>query len=216
MKNIFIIVPILLCIFLSVGCTITKRRYMPGYHIEWKSSHVCKISIIHKRRLNIPSKIVAESKGISPSNFIQCPQSVKISTVLHINSTGPNRYLHQSTDYIVSNINSLNISHDSTYVKTYVSKPESSTPPLFGFLSILSSIIGLLGVTATFYALPTPGLTLLLPFGFSLLAFALAIWAIHTARKIRNNPWATVGVILAYIGILLGLIAITWTILYLI
>ena len=62
----------LLSILLLVGCTITKRHFGPGYHVEWKKSHSKEGNEAEKTNLsdlreNVPEEAETDLKDIAPA-----------------------------------------------------------------------------------------------------------------------------------------------------
>ena len=216
-----ILLPFLLCFSLLflIGCTVVKRRYTAGYSVTWHSKTSATKSI---QQINPLSNKIAESHS-SASQYI----SLKTDNPAGERITLPITYSHSEkvTQKIISNYlpppiglpyDSLTFDDTTDYVK-----PSRMASPAFGFLSMLSGVLSYILVEILSiggYA----GLFLLLPISALFFTILFAYLAIHKARILltdyhlhKDKAWSIVGIVLASIGLLIGLLGLIGTIILL-
>lgn len=83
MRLLFILLPLLLL----VGCTVTKRHFGPGYHIEWKKSYSKTEHEAHQ--LNV-TYLRRESSVISDENK-EIPEVISTDTIHRVELISPHQ-----------------------------------------------------------------------------------------------------------------------------
>jgi len=213
---------ILLCFSLLcfLGCTISKRRYTGGYSVTWHSK------VIETRAMQPiiqrPTNHIARSQTEVNNNIELKNENnpdVKIRTTISVSRS--EKVIPKSiSNYRLPDFNPPrdSITFDDTSVYT---KPSRMAPPAFGFLSILCAALSYVLIQILSIA-GLAGIYLLLPISALFLTILFAYMAMHKARILlkdyhlqRDKTWSIVGIILAFIGLLIGVLGLLGTLILL-
>ncbi len=184
----------LMLVFLVVltSCTLTKRRYMHGYSVEWNSHKPAAKQPPFLRRLPVPAFSIP--KPVNSSTILSKPSTItpntRKSTIINKFSQS-NQPKRENAGVPVSSQTILNVQQ---YPANYGGHPQNNDEPKASGLAISAMIIGIMALFSFIYVI------ILGP-----LAIVLGAIALH---KINKNPKLYKGEGFAIAGIILGAVAI--------
>lgn len=208
-------------ILLLMGCTITKRHFGPGYHVEWKKS-VSKTKN-EVDRLNITDS-ERESSMIPDENKMILKEMISTDTMHHTEAISPDQLevsIEEPADFsetpVQSEIKPLIESDQISDEEVPVDEPKRRVEP-FTWVALAGIIVGFLLVLVSFLA-SSPEMILSIAL---FIGIGVIVSSIISVVRIHRNPdsykgkglsWTLFG--LSTVGIGAVLFAIVYAILLL-
>lgn len=203
MKLLFTLVSLLLL----VNCTITKRHFGPGYHVEWKKRYSKTENEID--RLNITDSVKESSKTQDENDVIS---KIVSTDTMHraelISSDELEVSIEEPETPVQSEINSVTKSDQISDDEVPVDEPKRKVDP-FTWAALGSLFLGLLLLLTIEFDL---ALGVLVGLGILMIIFSV-ISLIRIVRqpelyKAKGLTWTVFFLSMAVVGVILGILII--------
>jgi hypothetical protein len=185
--------------FLS-SCTIEKRHYTGGYHIETFTNGQSGTTIFEPRVLEKNKVVSITCKDTSRITSILCEEDTALSQKIITSEESPREAVEKvddsaSREIRLRNKNIFHIEHEGERVNPSVDSEKKDLESL-GFLSFIIALVGFIT-----------------PVGSIFFFIAALIAGISSRKRFRNNPGKYKGAGFGILGIILGvlgLITVLW------